>query len=636
MINLAVVLAVVSILVGQNYAVIHTKLRQNYTEHVHLRHGVFFNMINSVHFVDEGFEFYVRINFLPFFETKMALEKMVNLHYNENIKEQLYLSTQKLDSTIQKLFSFVYTILDEEKKITTPAVISSFNFTSHRKDVIDELLGLIWPPMTNHVNSRLANDNITSKLLIEQITNQIEMDVLTFMLALTEAVQSKRLTSYLIPLQVLQENVLQKLTGFEQITSKPMLNFHKSEEIFAVYNLCQVEKIYYNTATSSLLFRISFPVYNQERSKVYKIYEIVPIFTPLDNVHSIKLDYPMKYLAVSVAEDEYMTFNDYNCRYVSIFDKILCRDQSIHIMANEYDCINSIFRSRTSNLCQYIVSERQTIHEFINIGRGIWFYSIKDGQPLQITQICSDESVRNEKTHLASQSCGVLIFKSNCFGTFADNSYRLMSIDRRGTNKALSVLPFSVSSIPKPNLQKIDNISVTSTLSPAPAPATAPSAALVIVVICLNLVLLVSMVVVILVITRCRRRRRRRRLNGRSSSCRHTNSSSTTRRTRTPVEETYLEPSSLPPLPPPPIYQLPPALPATAAPPPPPPPLHNCPPSPVCSAYYDRHGHQRTDSLSPPPPPPPPPTTTIAATTFCSTYHLYDECGKDGYITMKR
>ena len=174
-IKMSVIIAVI-LLVGKSQAVIHTKSEHNYTEHLHLRHGVFFNMINSVHFVDEGFEFFVRINFLPFFEVKRRLETMIDNQDNDSIRRQLTISTRKLNGTIEKLFSFIYTTLDEEKKIETPDVISSFNFTSHRNDVILELYNMIWP--SNQVlNVKLANDNLTSMLLIEEIANQIEMDI---------------------------------------------------------------------------------------------------------------------------------------------------------------------------------------------------------------------------------------------------------------------------------------------------------------------------------------------------------------------------------------------------------------------------------------------------------------------------
>lgn len=422
--------------------VLRAPASESFNNSIELRHGVLFKKINDVQFVDEQYSFYVRIKFKKFIRMGDQIPVISSYINDEDLLQDVKLITEKLNATIEKLFFFVYSNFEPEKINIRKDDIYTFEYTSEKNEVIDKLFirleTIIESSKCTEINgSRINKGTCASEfdhiiLLLKTALFDFEMEILTFMVMLTQTINSKVLSDYIVPKDEMT-NIVQSLI------SKPFYNSFvtnpTSDNIFQIYNLCKVLNISYNTQDYSLLLRINFPL--QHSHYQYMIYEVIPLYTPSKNngSYSVRLDAwwsNSKYLAIAYDLSNFMTFSDYSCRYVKILNNVICKDYFEH-MRNDVDyCVFSLYMDRPSKYCRYLFAPKPT-REFINLENGVWFYSYNLDKTLRIRQFCSNK-IRDRKNKntlsLNPNGTGIFMFDVHCHGSLADNSYEFMSIDR--------------------------------------------------------------------------------------------------------------------------------------------------------------------------------------------------------------
>ena len=421
---------------------------ESFNNSIELRHGVLFRKINDVRFVDEQYSFHVRIRFKKFLNIRKHIPTITEyVKDNELLKHMLSLS-DKLNATIEKLFFFVYSNFEPEEINNQKSNIYTFDFTSHKDRAITSLFLRL-----ESVVERIDCDEINGSrvdagkdnncvlefehvlLLLQAAIVDLELEMLTFMVTLTQTINSKVLSDYIVPKDEMN-NIMQKLI------SQPFYNSFVTnptkDNIFEIYNLCKVLNISYNTQDYSLLLKINFPL--QHSHYQYMIYEVIPLYTPSKNNgnYSVRLDAwwsNSKYLAIAYDLSNFMTFSDYSCRYVKILNSIICKDYFEH-MRNDVDyCVFSLYMDRPSKYCRYMFAPKPT-QEFINLENGVWFYSYNLDHILQIRQLCNinkrDRRLKKNKNilPLSPNGTGIFMFDVHCHGSLVDKSYEFMSIDR--------------------------------------------------------------------------------------------------------------------------------------------------------------------------------------------------------------
>lgn len=437
-----------------------------YDDNIILRHGVLFKQVYSsnVRFVDETYGFYVKIQFQDFINTQQILA-----NYSGGVDFSYLI--QKMNMTTSKLFYFIYSNFQQEQqgKNGLDDITYNFDFDSYRTKAIEEILeqldelfkGRNLIPCLSPNKTQCLQKQITQKLtLLNMAVWEVEMEIITFMTTLTETIESKILSNYIISHNMMKQ-IIAKLAGtpfFQTFITNP-----SNHNIFEIYNLCRVEGIVYNTNDYYLVFRINFPLLVSRQ--YYTIYEVIPLYTRsnYDENYSIRLNawWPnSKYMAVT--QGNFMTFSQFSCRYIKILNEIICEDKYVRMRSDVDYCVYRLYTDNSqSSYCKYTFAPRPTT-EFINLRPGVWFYSynIANDANLMIRQTCQHKT-HGKQTPLAlnKKGTGIFMFEKHCSGVLQDNSYTFMSFDRQGNSSTFENRDINIHSrLPTPRIPTLPSI----------------------------------------------------------------------------------------------------------------------------------------------------------------------------------
>ena len=434
-----------------------------------VRHGLILKKINSVVLINENYDFHLRMNFKDFLNLKervMNIAKERAMSLNKTDERRVSLLTNKIEAKCQEFILSIFSYIEPESNVTRLQSLhdSSFNSINHMY-ITQEISRLEQVPM---------NESLQFIHILSNIASEMENDINNFESMFLYSIHTKTLTSSIISPEIFLKALNNEASRDSHLKTHSMIDGSAEGSEYNIYGLSQIAKIYYNSESSSLLFRIRIPLFSDIYSGAeYKVYEIIPVYTWLgltENSTNVSIsNYTMvildtkdqdKYLAVGLDESDYFTFNDISCRFINVKSQIFCHDSFLHIKTQtEYEnCIYSLYKGNGDNeLCHYnVVQMKNPTKKFINLGEGRWFYTYsprKDG--IVINQKCTVTGKQYNRNSIPITlepergGVGLITFGANCHGSIDGENFVLKSINRKNNLYEFSNFPITISYVGK-------------------------------------------------------------------------------------------------------------------------------------------------------------------------------------------